>query len=76
MESAISVASAALRSQWGVLLGDTTANRVVNASDVNQVKSQTSSAVSAFNFRTDVTVNGAINASDVSLTQAQSSHGL
>ena len=54
------------------LLGDTTANKTVNASDVSQVKSQVGVPVSASNFRTDTTVSGAINASDVSQVKANS----
>ena len=54
------------------LLGDTTANKTVNASDVAQVKSQVGVPVSASNFRTDTTVSGAINASDVSQVKANS----
>ena len=54
------------------LLGDTTANKTVNASDVSQVKSQVGVPVSASNFRTDVTVSGAINSSDVSQVKANS----
>ncbi|MFZ3374655.1 MAG: hypothetical protein WA183_03795, partial [Chthoniobacterales bacterium] len=48
----------------GMLMGDTTASRVVNASDVAQVKGQIGVPVSASNFREDLTVNGSINASD------------
>jgi len=54
------------------LLGDTTGNSVVNASDVSQVKSQVGTPVSASNFRMDVTASGAINASDVTQVKANS----
>jgi hypothetical protein len=59
-----------------VLLGDTTANKAVNSSDVSQTKAQSGVAISASNFRTDTTVNGAINASDVSQVKANSGHAV
>ena len=43
-----------------LVLGDTTANGVVNASDIGQTKSQSGQAVTNSNFRTDVTANGEI----------------
>ena len=59
-----------------VLLGDTTANGVVNSSDVGQTKAQSGAVVTSSNFRTDVTVNGAINSSDVTIVKAQSGTAL
>ena len=55
----------------GVLLGDTTGNGNVNASDVSQTKAKSGQPVDATNFRNDVTVNGSINASDVSLVKSK-----
>jgi len=60
----------------GVLLGDTTNSRVVNASDVSQTKTQSGTFVTHANFRTDVTANGAINSSDVAQVKAQSGTAL
>lgn len=59
-----------------VLLGDTTGNKSVNASDVSQTKAQSGIALSASNFRTDTNVNGTINASDVSQVKANSGHAV
>ena len=59
-----------------LLLGDTTSNKSVNASDVSQTKAQSGAAINAGNFRTDTTVNGTINASDVSQVKANSGHGV
>src|SRR5207237_7141791 len=59
-----------------MLIGDTTASRAVNASDVAQVKEQVGVPVSSSNFREDVTVNGSINASDVGLVKADGGHVL
>jgi hypothetical protein len=53
-----------------LLLGDTTANGVVNASDITQTKSKVGQSVNVSNFREDVTVGGAINGADVSLVKA------
>jgi hypothetical protein len=55
-----------------LLVGDTNANGMVNASDVSQTKSQSGQAVTNSNFRTDVTVNGTINASDLALVKSRS----
>jgi len=60
----------------GMLIGDTTENRTVNASDVAQVKGQVGVPVSTSNFREDVTVNGSINASDVGLVKSKSGDSL
>jgi plastocyanin len=49
-----------------VLIGDTSGNRVVNATDVSQTKLQSGQSLSASNFRNDIIVNGSINATDVS----------
>ncbi len=54
----------------GVLIGDTSANGVVNASDVAQTKGQLGQSVTGGNFRTDVNANGAINGTDVSVVKS------
>lgn len=59
-----------------VLVGDATANKTVNASDVAIVKSQSGQAVSGANFREDINVDGSINSSDVALTKARTGNGL
>ena len=60
----------------GVLIGDTTGNRVANASDVSQAKLQSGQPISTSNFRNDITVNGSINASDVSSVKLSSGTAL
>jgi hypothetical protein len=60
----------------GLLLGDTTANRLVNSSDISQVQVESGNPVTSSNFRTDLTVNGSINSADISLAQQQSGTGL
>ena len=59
-----------------MLIGDTTGNKSVNASDVSQTKGQSGAAVTASNFRTDVSANGVLNASDVSLVKSRSGSAL
>jgi hypothetical protein len=54
-----------------VLAGDITGNKVVNSSDIAQVKSHAGQPVAAGNFRSDVVVNGAINSTDVGLVKAR-----
>ncbi|HST31833.1 MAG TPA: hypothetical protein VLK27_13455, partial [Chthoniobacterales bacterium] len=59
-----------------VLAGDTTANGLVNSSDVAQTQSQSGQPVGLSNFREDVTVSGQINSSDIGFVQAHSGTGL
>jgi hypothetical protein len=59
-----------------VLVGDTTANGVVNSSDIAQTQSQAGQPVTVSNFREDVTVTGLINSSDIALVQSKSGTGL
>ena len=62
--------------EMGVLVGDTTGNGSVNASDISQTKSKSGLAVDSTNFRTDVTVNGSINSSDISTVKSKSGTAL
>ena len=55
-----------------VLLGDTTGNKSVNASDISQTKANAGGVVDASDFREDVTASGDINASDVAAVKAHS----
>lgn len=55
-----------------LLLGDTSGNKIVNASDIGQVKSQSGLPVTVSNFRADATTNGSINASDVGTVKSRS----
>jgi hypothetical protein len=51
------------------LLGDTTGNKSVNASDIAQTKAKSGALVDFYVFRNDITANGSINSSDVSLVK-------
>lgn len=55
----------------GVLIGDVTANGLVDGNDVSAVQSHTRQPVSDTNFQYDVTANGVIDGNDVSTTQGQ-----
>ncbi len=59
-----------------VLIGDTTGNGVVNATDVSQTKLQSGQTLSNSNFRNDVIVNGSINATDISSVKLSSGTAL
>lgn len=60
-----------LEATMGVLLGDVTANRLVDGNDVSGVQSHTRQPVDNTNFQYDVTTNGVIDGNDVSITQGQ-----
>ncbi len=59
-----------------ILLGDTTGNKAVNASDVAQTKARSGAVLDTTNFRSDTNVNGTINASDAAQVKANSGHAL
>jgi len=59
-----------------VLLGDTTANKAVNSSDVGQTKARSGTVPNGNTFRSDVTINGVINSSDIAEVKAQSGTAL
>jgi hypothetical protein len=60
----------------GVLLGDTTADALVNSADIAQTKSQSGVAVTAANFREDVTADGNLNSADIAAVKSKSGTGL
>ena len=68
--------SSAIPVTIGFLLGDTTNNGTVTASDIGQVKAQSGQPISASNFRNDVNVSGTINASDIGLAKSRSGQSL
>jgi hypothetical protein len=55
---------------FGVLRGDVTLNRQVNAFDLNAVRARLGQAVTAANFRYDVAANGGLNAFDLTAVRA------
>jgi Dockerin type I domain len=59
-----------------ILVGDTNADRFIDAVDVSQTKSQSGNAITNSNFREDVNVDGFIDAIDVSLVKSKSGTAL
>jgi hypothetical protein len=59
-----------------VLVGDTNADRFVDAVDVSQTKSQSGNGLTAANYREDTNVDGFIDAVDVSLVKSKSGSAL
>jgi hypothetical protein len=59
-----------------ILIGDTNANRTVNAADVAQTKGRLGQTVDATNFRSDVNANGSINAADTAIVKQNSGTSL
>ena len=60
----------------GILLGDTTGEGNVTATDISQTKTLSGNSVERDNFRNDVTVNGVINTSDIGIIKPQSGTSL
>lgn len=60
----------------GVLLGDTSADRFVDALDTAQTKSKSGQAINSTNFREDVNVDGFLDAIDVALVKSKSGTAL
>jgi hypothetical protein len=65
-----------VQATMGVLIGDVTADSVVNSTDVNQVQSQLGQPVTTSNFRDDVKADGVINHNDVNMVKSKSGTGL
>ena len=54
------------------MIGDINGSKIVNATDIGQVKRLSGATINATNFRADVAVSGAINASDIGLVKSRS----
>jgi hypothetical protein len=59
-----------------MLIGDTNANKSVNAGDLAQTKAQSGVVVTGANFRTDINANGSVNAGDTAIVKANAGHTL
>ncbi len=59
-----------------MLIGDSSANATVNASDVAQTKAQVGVAVDSSNFRSDINASGDINATDVIQVKVNIGHSV
>ncbi len=58
-----------VQATMGVLIGDVTADGIVNSTDVSEVQSQLGQPVTASNFRDDVKADGVINRRDVNMVR-------
>jgi hypothetical protein len=58
------------------LLGDTTNNGSVSASDIGDVKAQSGQTATQLNFRTDLNVSGSITASDIGLVKTRTGNSV
>lgn len=68
--------SSSVSATISVLVGDTNADKFVDAVDTSQTKSESGHTVTAANFREDVNVDNFIDAVDVSLVKANSGSAL
>jgi hypothetical protein len=55
--------------RMGILVGDSTNNRVLNSSDISQIKLQSGMTATSLNFRADVNASASINGSDIGLAK-------
>lgn len=62
--------------QLGVLLGDTTGDRIVNTGDTLQTRSRAGAPVDASTFRSDVNTDGVLNTGDTLLVRSNSGASL
>jgi hypothetical protein len=60
----------------GVLLGDGTADRVVNSADINKTRRESGQVTTPDNFREDFTWDGVINSGDITLVRSQTGTAL
>jgi len=60
----------------GFLVGDATANKVINSTDISQVKFVSGQSVTAANFRNDINHDGSLDSTDISLAKANSGHAI
>jgi hypothetical protein len=70
------IATSNVQATMGVLIGDTTADGVVNSTDVSQTQSQLRQPVTASNFRDDVNADGVINPADVNVVKSKTGTSL
>ena len=59
-----------------VLLGDTTNNGVVNASDIAQTKALAGQPVISASFRNDINASGQIDSTDVGVVKSRTGFGI
>jgi hypothetical protein len=60
----------------GFLVGDTNADRTVNAGDVLQTRARSGQLADSMNFRSDVNTDGSVNSGDATVVRGQSGNSL
>jgi hypothetical protein len=60
----------------GLLLGDTTGDRVVNSTDITQTKASSGANLGESSFRTDVNTDGFLNSTDIAFVKSRSGTAL
>jgi hypothetical protein len=68
--------SALISLPMGFLLGDTNADRAVNAADATTTRNSSGLIANANNFRSDVNLDGTINAADATIVRGKSGDAL
>lgn len=68
--------SSEVSQSMGVLLGDTSADGVVNSADITQTRRQSGQVTGESNKRIDLSVDGVINSADITLARRQSGTAL
>jgi len=71
--------SASVSVPMGILLGDTSADGVVNSADITQTRRQSGEVATAgppANFRTDLSTDGVIDSADITLVRRASGSAL
>src|SRR3989442_11740705 len=71
--------SSAVSASMGVLVGDTSADGVVNSADITQTRRESGNVAHGdpnANFREDVTADGTINSADITAVRRQSGTAL
>lgn len=69
-------ANGSVSGTMGVLLGDATADAVVNSGDITQTRRQSGQLTTQSNFRTDPSIDGVINSGDITLVRRASGSAL
>lgn len=76
IEDTAGAALSSVAAQMGVLVGDATADSVVNSSDITLARRSSGQAAAAANFRQDFTTDGIINSADITTARRQSGAAL
>jgi CSLREA domain-containing protein len=68
--------SGSLPVTFGVLLGDSNSDRVINSGDVLQTRIRSGAAANATNFRSDYNLDGTVNSGDTTIVRLRSGQSI